>query len=91
MKKRNKIYLFTKNLKIKKLNKKLNYVKIELFFIKKNRINYKFELLKNTRIHSIFYISLLKSIDLKTFIQKTFHYQLKEKKFEIKNILNKKN
>ena len=84
--------MFTKNLKIKKLSKKLNYVKIELFFVKnqKDRINYKFELSKNTRIYLMFYISLLKSIDSKTFIQKTFHYQSKEKKFEIKNILNKK-
>ena len=63
-------------LKIKKSNKKLNYVKVESFFIKdqKNWINYKFELSKNTRIYLVFYISLLKSIDSKTFIQKTFHY-----------------
>ena len=72
--------LFTKNLKTKKLNKKLNYVKIELFLIKnqKSKINYKFELLKNTRIHSIFHISLLKSIDFNIFIQKDFHYYSKK-------------
>ena len=34
LKRKNKIYLFTKNLKTKKLNKKLNYIKVELFFIK---------------------------------------------------------
>ena len=91
--KKNKIYLFTKNLKIKKSNKKLNHVKIESFFIKnqKSRINYEFELSQNTRIHSIFHISLLKSIDSNTFIQKNFHYESKKKEFEIKNILNKKN
>ena len=73
--------MFIKNLKTKKQNKKLNYIKIELFFIKnqKNRINYKFKLLKNTRIYSIFYILLLKSIDSNIFIQKTFHYQSKKK------------
>ena len=56
---------------MKKSNKKLNYIKIELFFIKKqkNKINYKFELFKNIRVYSIFYISLLKSIDFNIFIQ----------------------
>ena len=84
--------MFTKNLKIKKLSKKLNYVKIELFFIKnqKSRVNYKLELLKDTRIYSIFYILLLKPADFSTFIQETFYYKSQKKKFEIKNILNKK-
>ena len=92
MKKKNKIYLFTKNLKTKKSNKKLNYVKIELFFIKdqKDRISYKLKLLKNTRIYSIFYISLLKSADFNTFIQKTFHYQSKKKIRNKKHFKQKK-
>ena len=33
LKKRNKIYLLMKNLKIKKKSKKLDYVKVRLFFI----------------------------------------------------------
>ena len=37
LKKRNKIFLLTKNLKIKKFNKKLNYVKIESFLIKNQK------------------------------------------------------
>ena len=75
------MYLLTKNFKTKKLNKKLDHVKIELFFIKskKGRISYKLELLSNTCIYLIFYILLLKSVDLNTFIQKTFHYYLKKK------------
>ena len=32
--KKDKVFLFMKNLKTKKLNKKLNHIKIELFFIK---------------------------------------------------------
>ena len=93
LKKRNQVYLLTKNLKTKKSNKKLNHVKIEPFFIKnqKDRVSYELELSKNTRIHSVFHISLLKSVDLNTSIQKTFHYESKKEKFEIKNILNKKN
>ena len=83
--------MFTKNLKTKKSNKKLDYVKIESFFIKnkKSRVNYKLELLSNTRIYSIFYILLLKLINFNTFIQKTFYYYSKKKKFEIEKILKK--
>ena len=86
LKKRKKVYLNTKNLKYKKKskkrNRKLNYIKIELFFIKKIKktINYELNLFKNVKIHSIFYISFLKSIDLNTFIQKTFHYTIKKKR-----------
>ncbi len=52
LKERNKIYLFTKILKIRKLSKKLNYIKIKLFFIKKTKklINYKFNLFKNFKL-----------------------------------------
>ena len=35
LKKKDKVYLFTKNFKTKKLNKKLDHVKIGSFFIKK--------------------------------------------------------
>ena len=98
LKKRKKIYFNTKNLKYKKKskkrNRKLNHVKIELFFIKKIKktINYELNLLKNVKIHSIFHVSFLKSIDFNTFIQKTFHYITQKKnEFEIENILQKQN
>jgi len=40
---------------------------------------------------SVFHISLLKSVDLSTPIQKTFHYKSQEKnRFEVKEILKKK-
>ena len=85
--KKNKVFLFTKNLKIKKLSKKLNHVKVESFLIKnqKSKINYKFELSKNTRVHSIFHISLLKSIDFNTFIQNFFIIIQKRKNSKSKN------
>ena len=84
--------MFTKNLKIKKSNKKLNHVKIKSFVMKnqKSQINYEFELSKNTRIHSIFHISLLKSIDSKTFIQMTFYYKSKKKVRNKENFKQKK-
>ena len=77
LKKRNKVYLLTKNLKKKDKNKKLNSIKIEAFYIKKNKKieNYELNLFKNVKIYSIFNIFLLKSIDPNTFIQETFHYE----------------
>ena len=70
LKEEDKIYLLTKNLTIRKLNKKLNHTKIGSFFIKavKKSVNYELSLLKNTRIHSIFHINVLESADLNTFI-----------------------
>ena len=82
-----------KNLKRKNKNKKLNSIKIEAFFIKriKRFKNYKLNLFKNVKIHSIFNISLLKSIDFNAFIQETFHYEKQKKeKFEIEKILTKR-
>ncbi len=57
------MYLFIKNLKIRKLSKKLNYIKVELFFVKtiKKSINYKLDLFKNIKIFLEFCNSLLKS------------------------------
>jgi len=76
LKKKNKVYLLTKNLKIRKKSKKLNHVKIESFFIKevKELINYELDLSKNAKVFLVFHISLLKLVDLSTSIQKTFHY-----------------
>jgi len=93
LKKRNKVYLLTKNLKIRKKSKKLNYVKIESFFIKKVKksVNYELDLSKNAKVFLVFYISLLKSADLSTSIQETFHYYSQKKnRFKIKKILEKK-
>jgi len=87
------MYLLTKNLKIRKKSKKLNHVKIESFFIKavKESINYELDLSKNAKVFLVFHISLLKSVDPSTSIQKTFHYKSqKENRFKVKKILKKK-
>lgn len=70
LKKRNKVYLLTKNLKTKKLSKKLDSIKIELFCIKniKELVSYELKLFKDIYIYSIFYVSLLKSANLNIFI-----------------------
>ena len=86
LKKKNKIYFFAINFKKRSKNKKLKFVKIEAFFIKKVKElkSYELNLFKNGKIYLIFDISLLKLIDFNTFIQKTFHYE-KQKKRNLKS------
>ena len=94
LKKRNKIYLHTKNLKInKKKNKKLDHVKIESFFIKqiKKLINYELKLFANAKIIFMFHVFLLKSTHSNTSMQTTFRYKFqKNQKYEIERILRQK-
>jgi len=91
LKKRDKIYLLTKNLKIKKPRiRKMNYVKVGPFLIKKAKrpVNYKLDLSKNARVFSIFYILLLKSADPSISIQKIFYYKAqKDNRYKIEQIL----
>ena len=90
LKEGDKIYLLTKNLKTKKVSRKLNHVKIDPFFIKqqKKSVNYELNLFSDIKIHSIFHVSLLKSADPKTPIQNTFHFQYEnEDEYEIEKIL----
>ena len=86
------IYLLTKNLKTKKISKKLNYVKIDLFLIKKQKksINYELNLFLNIKIYLIFHVSLLKSANQNTLIQNTFHFQYKKKRKRNWNYINAK-
>ena len=55
------MYLLTKNLKIRRGTKKLDYVKVGPFLVDevRGKLNYKLKLLKDARIHLVFYISLL--------------------------------
>ena len=62
-------------MRTKRLSKKLNYLKIDLFFIKiikklrdikQLAKNYKFNLLRDVRIYLIFNIRFLKSANLNT-------------------------
>ena len=89
-KEKDKVYLLTKNLTTRRLNKKLNHTKIESFFIKavKKSVNYELSLFKNIRIHLIFHINVLKSADLSTFIQKHFHFENSEEEYTVERILN---
>ena len=93
-KKKNKMYLFTTNLKTTKSSKKLDHIKIESFFIEKIKksINYKLQFSSNIKIHSMFHVSFLKFVDFSTSMQITFHYESKKKdEFEIERILKRQN
>ncbi len=93
LKKKDKMYLLTKNLKTRKKSRKLDHVKVEPFFIKevKGSVNYELDLFKDARVFSVFHISLLESADPSTPIQETFHYHpQKENRFEVERILDKK-
>jgi len=90
LKKGDKVYLLTKNLKTRRPSKKLNYVKVESFLVKeaKEPINYKLDLPKDAKVFLVFYISLLEPIDPNTPIQETFHYKAQEEsRYEVERIL----
>ena len=95
LRKGNKIYLYTKNLKINKgKSKKLDHVKVEPFFIKnvKKSINYELNLPIDAKIFFVFYIFVLKLAHSNTSTQTTFRYQSqKNQEYEVERILKKKN
>ena len=94
LKEGNKIYLFTKNLKInKKRSKKLNHVKVEPFFVKsiKGRINYELNFSIDVKIFLVFHIFVLKSTHPNTLVQITFRYQSQgEQEYEVERILKQR-
>ena len=61
LKKRDKVYLLTKNFESKWPSKKLNYVKMGLFKIinKVTEVIYRLDLLLKIKIHLVYYITIL--------------------------------
>ena len=61
-KEKNRVFLLYKNIKTKKLSRKLNYIKIKLFKIFKvvSLVNYRLKLPKIIRIYPVFHVLLLK-------------------------------
>ena len=97
LKKGDKVYLLTKNLRYKKKNrkrsKKLDHVKVGPFFIKasKGPVAYELDLPKDAKVHPVFHVSLLESADPSTPIQETFHYEVQEEnEFVVEEILGKR-
>ena len=88
LKKGDKVYLLTKNIKSKRLSKKLGYIKVGPFLVKQQKglVNYELDLPKDTNIHLVFYILLLELADAQTPLQETFHFK-GEEEYEVKRIL----
>ena len=90
LKKGDKVYLLTKNLKTRRATKKLDQVKVGPFLISEVRgpVNYKLQLPDDARIHPVFHISLLEPADPETPLQTSFHFQVEEDdEFEVEKIL----
>jgi hypothetical protein len=64
------VYLLIKNLRIKRLIKKLDKVKVRLFFISKqiSLVNFQLKLLKDIKIYLVFYILLLEPTNAKILV-----------------------
>ena len=68
----------------------MDYKKIDFFIIKekKDKINYKLNLLRKMKIYSVFYVLLLKSADLRILLVIKKSSQLvQNKKYKIKKIV----
>ena len=94
LKKEDKVYLLTKNWKVKKPRiKKLDYVKVRLFSVEERTrpVNIRLRLLRDTQVHPNFYILMIELAHQSTPLQETFHYQPEEEQeFEVKQILKRK-
>ena len=94
LKKGNKVYLLTKNWKVKKpRTKKLDYVKVRLFSVEERTgpVNIRLRLPRDTWVHANFHISMIKLADQSTPLQEIFHYQPEEEqKFKVEQILKRK-
>ena len=91
LKKGDKVYLLTKNLRSKRPSKKLDHVKVGPFSIKevKGAVNYKLNLPADAKIHPVFHVSLLEPADPNTPVQNAFHFEVEEEtEYEVEKILD---
>ncbi|EFQ85865.1 hypothetical protein PTT_19047 [Pyrenophora teres f. teres 0-1] len=90
LKRGDKVYLRTKNLRTKRPSKGLNNVKVGPFLIlnRKGPVTYTLNLPPDARIHPRFHVSLLEPAHPDTPLQKTFHYKTEEEnEFKVENIV----
>jgi hypothetical protein len=90
LKKGDKVYLLTKNLRTKRPSKGLDNVKVGPFLIidQKGPVTYTLDLPPDAKVHPRFHISLLEPADPKTPLQKTFHFETEEEnEFEVERIV----
>ena len=93
LKKGDKVYLLTKNWKIKPPRmKKLDHVKVGPFLVEERTrpVNVRLRLLRDAQVHPNFHILMIELADPETPLQETFHYQSEEEQeFEVERILKK--
>lgn len=94
LKEEDPIYLLRKNIKIWCPNSKLDYTKFRLFKIKvvKGLVTFILDLLKDIKIHTIFYKSLLKLILKNTIlaILVKINKELENNEYKVEDVLNRK-
>jgi transposase InsO family protein len=93
LKKGDKVYLLTKNLRTRRPNKGLDHVKVGPFLISKQSgpVNYILDLPKDARIHPKFHVRMLEPADSETPLQTTFYYEPEEEnEFEVEKIVDDK-
>ena len=85
-----KVYLSTKNLRSKRLSKKLDHVRIRLFKIKKctGKVNYQLRLPRKARIHRVFHILLLEPAPSDTEIKTEWNFKDNEEEYDVERILD---
>jgi hypothetical protein len=91
LKRGDKVYLLTKNLRSKRPSKGLDNVKVGPFLIlnQKGPVTYTLNLPPDAKVHPRFHVSLLEPADPLTPLQKTFHFQTNEdNEFEVEEILD---
>jgi hypothetical protein len=90
LKRRDKVYLHTKNLRTTRPSKELNHVKVGPFLVSEQYrpVTYKLELPSDAKIFNKFHISLLEPANPETPLQRTFRYKTEEEnKFKVEKIV----
>jgi transposase InsO family protein len=91
LKRGDKVYLHTKNLRTKRPSKGLDNVKVGPFLISKQNgpVTYTLELPPDAKIHPRFHVSLLEPADPETPLQRTFRYETEEdNEFEVEELID---
>ncbi len=92
LKEGDRVYLSTKNLKLKRPSRKLGQQKVGPFLVKaaKGRVSYELQLPPDTRIHPVFHVSLLELADPTIPLETQLHVEPDEDDvYEVEKILDK--
>jgi hypothetical protein len=87
-----KVYLWRRNIKTRRPNSKLDFLKIGPYEVKakKGPVNYELRLPSQMRIHPVFHVSLLEPADPETPVdtQVKIHPESQETEFEVEKVLD---